>query len=151
VCARARIASGSILCSSFNYSSQCCESTGAFLSRKGYASCWIVVFNLLHSTSVNLCNCHCFASRPTAARNSVWSCGNFFTQPRPQNHNTSNSVRSIYDFPLYVSVNRVTIIREKNASTQSTIFFAYLFYVINEGLHNLHSSVRDGFQVHISS
>jgi hypothetical protein len=41
-----------------------------------------------------------------------------FTQARPQNHNTLTYVRSIYYFLLYVSVNRVTIIKEKELQVQ---------------------------------
>jgi hypothetical protein len=63
----------------------------------------------------------------TAARSSVWYCGNFFTHPRLQNHNTLTSVRSIYYFLLHVSINRMTIIREIKWKYKKYIFLLLYF------------------------
>ena len=54
-------------------SSRPCESTGVFLSRKGYVSCCTALLNLLHNTSINLCNCHCIAPDDIAACNLLGS------------------------------------------------------------------------------
>jgi len=143
--ARARITLGSILCSSFNYSSQCCERLVPVFRDKG----------MLHVGSYFSSYCTVPASHCTTliVRVSSYGCTQIglvlwqlFTQPRLQNHNTLTSLRSIYYFLIHVLVNRVQIIREKNASTKITSFFAHVFYLIYEGLHNLHALFEVDFR-----
>jgi hypothetical protein len=150
-CVRARIASGSILRSSFNYSSHCYESTGAFLSRKGYASFRIVFFNLLHSTRSP---CAIVLASRLVLRLHAARSGLVATSSHNQDHKITTSwilyVQFITSYYMFRSIVWQSSGR-KNASTKITLLFAYLFYVVYEGLHKLHSSVRDGLQVHILS
>jgi len=142
---RGRITLGSILCSSFNYSSQCCERLVLPFRDK----------EMLHVGSYFSSYCTVPASHCATliVRISSYGCKQIglvlwqlFTQPRLQNHKTLTSLRSINYFLIHVSVNRVKIIREKNASTKITSFFAHAFYLIYEGLHNLNALFEMDFR-----
>ena len=75
--------------------------------------------------------------RFSVARSSVWYCGNFVAQPRLQIHNTLTSVRLIYYFLLYVSVNRVTKQKTAAATTDAGISCSHqpLYFSANSSVN----------------
>lgn len=114
-----------------------------------------VFLSLLHSTSINMCNCHCFVPDVIAACNTEGSCDSFLVH-LPTLLKKGAMLFSMKDFNIYTSVQDI---RTSVSSFQSVLVTALCSSgVCVTTMIPSHTSsvwrlcfVRDGFSLDVSS